>query len=103
MDTNCEWLDGRDYLTLIKLNLFVSIFLNLKLELLKQYPASNDENISIYRQYTPSKFNYLINWTSTTNYITHFSDMLFGLKFALNLIYTGLAGQGLSGLNCYQQ
>ena len=32
---------------------------------------------------------------STTNYIIHFSDTLFNLKYFKNGIYTGVAGQGL--------
>ena len=54
------------------------------------------KNIYIFREYTSSKLSYFTNWTSTTNCIVHFSDILFGLKYALNRIYTGLAGYGLT-------
>ena len=36
----------------------------------------------------------MTNWASTTNYIIHFIDILFGLKSAWNRVYTGLAEQG---------
>ena len=53
------------------------------------------KNIDIFRKYTCSKLSYFINWTSTTNCNVHFSDILFGLKYAWPRIYPGLAGQGL--------
>ena len=40
------------------------------------------KNIDIFRKYTSSKLSYLTNWTSTTNCIVYFGDILFGLKYA---------------------
>ena len=42
----------------------------------------------------PALYIHLL-WTSTTNYIIHFSDISFGLKSAWNRIYTDVAGRGL--------
>ena len=52
--------------------------------LLTQFPASN---IYILFKYKYSKLNYLTKWASATNYIIHFSDILFGLKSTPNHIY----------------
>ena len=67
-------------------NSFYCIFRHLKLELLTQFPALNDEKYVYLLKITSSKLNYyLTNWASTTNYIIHFSDKLFkGLKSARN-------------------
>ena len=44
---------------------------------------------------TSSKLNYLTNLASTTNYryVSHFSDILFGLNTAWNRVYRGVSGQ----------
>ena len=80
-------------LFLVLLNCFYCMFCHLKLEFLTQFPTSNEKNIFIYFfKYTSSKLSCLTNWASTTNYIIHFSDILFGLKSVWNCIYTDVAG-----------
>ena len=54
------------------------------------------KNIYNFWKYTFSNLSYLTTWASTTNYITYFSDILFGLKSAWSRIYKGVAGQGLN-------
>ena len=81
----------RHSLTLVQLNCFNCIFLHLELKLLTQFPAPNEEKDLFFGKYATSKFSYLSDWASTTNYIIHFCDILFGLKSAWNRIYTGVA------------
>ena len=48
------------------LNCFLRFFIHLKLELLTQFPASNDKNIKIFKNYPLPILNYRLNWTSPT-------------------------------------
>ena len=70
-------------LTLVLLKCFNCIFRHLKLELLTQFPASNDEKYS-------SLWKINISWASTTEYFINFSGVLFGLKLSWKRIYRGL-------------
>ena len=63
----------------------IVIFIHLKLELLTQFPASNDEKY-FYLSKISSKFNYLTR-ASTINYIIHFSDVYLGLESVWNCIH----------------
>ena len=68
------------------------IFRHLKLEMLTQYPATNNEKyLYVFWKCTSSKLNDLTNCTSRPNYIIHFSDILFGLIFNIRK-YMGAAG-----------
>ena len=90
---NSNWIIWRlTWLTLVLLNCFKLFSIHLKLELLTQFPDSNDEKKS-------PKLKYLINWASTTEYFINFSGILFRLKLSWKRIYPGPAGQGLKGLN----
>ena len=64
----------------------IVFYIHLKLELPTQFLASNVIKIFLFIL-NIHLLNYLTNWPSTTNH--------FGLKFAWNLVYTDLAGQGL--------
>ena len=66
--TDSAVFDFIPMLTLVLLNCFNCFFLYLKLELLAQFPALNDKNITIYEKLTCLKLNYWINSTSTKNY-----------------------------------
>ena len=66
----------------------IVFFIYWKLELLMQFPTSNDEKylfLSVYWKET-AKLNYLTNWASTTKYIIYFSDIFFVLKSVRNHI-----------------
>ena len=82
--------------TLVLLNGLFLFFIHTKLELLTQFPTSNDKKHSLYLRkidiLTFCKVSYLINWAI---YFIIFSDILFHLKHAWPRIYTGLAGQGV--------
>ena len=57
------------HLTIVKRNYFTTLFLiNLKLELLTQFPASNDEKYLKFDKWTPPNNNYLNKLASTTTY-----------------------------------
>ena len=43
--------------------------------------------VQFFLSVVSSKLNYFTEWASTTNYIIHFSDILYGLKRAWNRIY----------------
>ena len=74
----------------------VSIFIQLKLELLTQIPASTDEKYVNLWKTSPAKFNYLISWSSITRYFVDLIYIWFALKLAWHRIYTVPAAQGLT-------
>ena len=82
-------------LTLVLLNCFNCIFRHLKLELLTQFPASNDEKYNYLWKINMCENTILINWASITDYFMDFSVILFPLKLTRNRIYTAPAAQGL--------
>ena len=79
----------------VLLNCFKLFFIHLKLELLTQFPASNDEkHFYLWKINISPKLKYLISWASTTDDFINFSGILFGLKLSWKRIYPGSAGQG---------
>ena len=64
----------------VLLNSQLIVFIQLKMELLTQYPASNDEKILLWKiDIIYLKLNYLINWPATTYYLIKFNGILFGI------------------------
>ena len=56
-------------------------FICLKLVLLTQFPASDDENICVWRKvYIVSQVGYMMTWASITNKLTIFTAILFVLE-----------------------
>ena len=80
-------------LTLVLLNCLFPFFFHLKLELLTQFPASNDEKILVFidEKSTSSKLHYLINRASGATYLINFSDMSLSLEHAQNRMYQSIS------------
>ena len=70
---------------------FFVFFIHLKLELLTQFPSSNEWNIFI-----SLKNKYLQYWIIEKNYFKRFSVISIDLKHDWSRIYKGLAGQGFN-------
>ena len=88
---------NNNYVNSYLAGLFLSYFSSFEAGIANAISSSKWWKIFIFfENNASSKLNYLINWASTTNYILHFIDILFGLKSAWNRIYRGLAGQGLN-------
>ena len=75
-------------------NIVMPIFRHLKLELITQFPASNDTNYLYLWKVDISNIELLL--LTTKNNFIKFRDISIDLKPAWNRIYTGLAGQGLT-------
>ena len=70
---------------LLIVTFFLGYFRNLKLELLTQFPASNDEKISLFMvgNFEIELLHYYLNWESVTKYFMDFSGVLFVFETCL--------------------